>query len=784
MPYRDFVRRTLGIALASGLAVLIALLSGAAPASAAGGFGELARFGKTGVGAGEIAGFEAGEAEALAIGVDPKDNSVYVLDEPKESEEVGKEFIRHIRLQKFKEVGGKYEVTASAEVAEQSPETSKATVEGIAVDSKRERVYFLTTDARAKAAKIDVNRPAASTLYAFSTKESGSTLVPEGKAGAILTGTGAGEFETQSATHGKALLEPAGITVDPKSGDLIILAQEEAEVGGKLKPHYVLQRVSSTGAIGARYVDSTDFLKKGFFEETRPDSPVVVGPESSPHVLVNFEGLVEIPYEFSSSTPPKQIFEEAHNLIKEVAPIEKGVEREDGGTLTASPDGTRVYGDAEIINEHDNTTYPGVFVRSASTGALIGWTGGQSPALSNEDECVLGPLASVTKPLIPLGVGSGEKIFALATSYLIEEEVEEEETPPVPHPAVVELGPGGKGCLAATAGSESVQAKANGTSLHQGEEVPAETNVFFTAHPLGADALSVTWHTENTKTGEKTTVIKPTNPNEGEYRQPKFTFKVSHAGTYVITASIETDDLDTPLLEKTVEEKPISFQLKVKLTAEELKKLEEEKKQQEEKEKAEQHKLEEEHKRAEEEQKKHEQEALQQRREAEQRKLTEEQEANTQRENEANAQAAALKAAAEKLAAEQAANAHTGTGGVLSYQASVASSRIKVSKSGALSLIVDCSGQSSCTGTVTLRTLTAVSSGHSKHKAILTLASASFSAAGGQNHTIAMHLSAAARQLLARTHALKAKATIVARDAAGTPHTTPATVTLLAPPGH
>jgi hypothetical protein len=99
-----------------------------------------------------------------------------------------------------------------------------------------------------------------------------------------------------------------------------------------------------------------------------------------------------------------------------------------------------------------------------------------------------------------------------------------------------------------------------------------------------------------------------------------------------------------------------------------------------------------------------------------------------------------------------------------------------VTPSGAFPITVQCLGQSSCTGTVTLATLTAVSA--SAKKRILVLGSASFSIAGGHNKAVTVRLSAKARKLLARSHALRARATILARDAAGTLHSTQGIVTL------
>jgi hypothetical protein len=113
--------------------------------------------------------------------------------------------------------------------------------------------------------------------------------------------------------------------------------------------------------------------------------------------------------------------------------------------------------------------------------------------------------------------------------------------------------------------------------------------------------------------------------------------------------------------------------------------------------------------------------------------------------------------------------------------ASLASASLVVAKSGAVTLKVTCpAGETSCAGTVTLRTVGAVSARAtaSAKKRILTLTVGSFTVAGGQLKAIILHLSATARKLLAKTHVLRARATIVAHDPAGAAHTTQMTVTL------
>ena len=148
--------------------------------------------------------------------------------------------------------------------------------------------------------------------------------------------------------------------------------------------------------------------------------------------------------------------------------------------------------------------------------------------------------------------------------------------------------------------------------------------------------------------------------------------------------------------------------------------------------------------------------------------------------------------AAEEPPAKSSAN--SGSQGVSGFQTSLApvpdaelaSTSLQVSSSGAVTLKVSCpAGESSCSGTVTLRTLNAViaGGGHAARKkaSVLTLAIGSFTVAGGKVRAVTLHLSAKARALLARSHMLRARATVVAHDPAGRSHTTQTIVTLRAP---
>jgi len=111
-----------------------------------------------------------------------------------------------------------------------------------------------------------------------------------------------------------------------------------------------------------------------------------------------------------------------------------------------------------------------------------------------------------------------------------------------------------------------------------------------------------------------------------------------------------------------------------------------------------------------------------------------------------------------------------------------------VSAQGAFALKLSCPEEDeSCSGTVTVHTLTAVlaSRGYEakskkRKAAILTLASGSFTLSGGQVKVLTLHLSSKARSLLSSTKVLRVRVTIVAHDATGATHTNQETVTLRA----
>jgi hypothetical protein len=118
--------------------------------------------------------------------------------------------------------------------------------------------------------------------------------------------------------------------------------------------------------------------------------------------------------------------------------------------------------------------------------------------------------------------------------------------------------------------------------------------------------------------------------------------------------------------------------------------------------------------------------------------------------------------------------------------ATLAHTSVTAGPEGTVSLEMSCPAETiSCTGTITLKTLTAVSTAIAHHfkkrrPVILTLGVGSFKVPGGHLATIKLHLSPEARALLSRTHVLRARATIVAHDPTGATHTTQTILTIRA----
>lgn len=804
MPYFESAHRCLLAALA-GAALAVIVMPASALADA---YGELGHFGSAGTGHGQFK-ITSG---THAFGVETADNSVYVGDETKKGE---------YRIQKLT-AGGTF-------LAQTAPfkTPNHAGIEGIAIDTAERRLYVLALEKRGEALTIDPSRPAAGTLYAFSTEPTGeaSLVAAGGTSEGVLAGPST--FEPQSDAPEVALLEPKGITVDPTTHDVIILGEVDQATPEEDEPHtrVVLERIHASGTVGARYLDSTEF----FGPTATPNSPVVSAagavyvavqqPQNNELTGASVDELAQIPSDFASTAPPslfaqlttKGTFEGEEQPVVDFdsnEPAKSG----DGLSLAPGENGGEgaIYARAHIFVRAGGkgAFYPGVLAFNEADGSELGWTGGQTK-LSGGESCAIG-FAGETYPSV--AAGGKHEVFML--------------DPKSAH--VVELGPEGKGCPPAEASEP--EATVNGQPLS--EAVSTGTAVTFSSTMTQANALSVEW-----SFGDGQTLTVSTD----EYQHTTVSHAFVQGGELTVTETIHTDDLATPTIVKqtkilvsavalpptAVLEGPSEVILGGGATLGRLVYLEggglglEEAAPSEEavfdasasyastatgpnsietyhwvfgdgkseatKSATVRHKYEETG--------------------AYPVELT------VTDAHGATSEPSRLSVRVTRSppkpptevstptgapsAASTEAPAATGNGSAppasapsppAMPDARLARTLLAVSSSGSIDLAVTCSsGENSCAGTVTLRTLSAVSAGApggsragaKKRKAsVLILAHGTFTVAGGHQKTVKLRLTGKARALLARAHALRARAIIAAHDPTGTTHTTQTTVTL------
>jgi PKD repeat protein len=799
-------RIRLSLLVLAGCALVLAVA--AAQASAAP-FGELLRFGKAGSKAGQ---FEF-SAKEHALGVDPTDNSVYVGDEVKQGNKQ-----TEYRVQKFSSSGSPLASVSFAVENAAGEGGAPDGLEGIAVDPSLGRVYVLVEYERLEeegpkgAIRLDPEYDTAGILYAFSTTPSAGKLVP-------AEGTTAGVLANKEVLHAQAevvgkptespLLEPAGIAVDPKTKDVIIVGQEDQ--GGE-ELLVAAQRVHSNGTLGARWVDTTHCFEgepvsplcptepgeeEPFQAAAEPNSPVVL---ASGQVLVASAGseIWEIPSSFATGQAPKRIldFETPEQSLLEfpgaLAPKEGGAlafVQEHGETESEG----RLYVYAGIKRANGRT--PGV-ISFKVTGAggtptltELGWTGGANK--SEHQECTINVQKQAT-----IGAGTGESVFAFdpAKPTVIEEQTEGATT----NPHVVKFGPGGGGCPVATASSLGLQGNQSGTPVgSEASPIEAGKKVALSLGLNGGNVRKAEWDFGDGSKAE----------SGYQFGTARIEHTYTAAGRHEVTVTITTDVLASPTvtLKATVFVKtatptaqfsaPSEANVSQKVTFDAKGSVDPNGK------------------------------ALKYA-----WKFGDGTEATTTSSSIQHEYAAAGTYSVTLTVSDEVATSSpathsikivtpgsggetgggttgggttgggttgggttgggttgggtTGGGGVLGKtetkgnpEAKLASSGLSVSPAGGFTVKVSCpAGETSCTGTIVLRTLSAVSAG--KKKAVLTLASGSFTVAGGTAKSLTLHLSSAAKKLLARSHVLRAKATIVAHDSTGASRTTAVTVTL------
>jgi hypothetical protein len=504
------LRRLVGAFVLALVAIAIAV-----PAAGATGYGELTRLsgGSSGTGLGE---FKI-EFETQGIGVDPTDNSVYVVDEPKAN--------AGFRLQKFSSTGGHLKGVASATFNPKG-KNEGTTIEGVAVDPQMHRVYLLVEAERKGNTTVDPEEDVAAELWAFSTENSGTVLQPIGTEGGLVADRSV--LRADGNAFREAVLEPHGITVEPISAteDNVIIDgiadTGQKETDGVEILHSTLLWWNSKGQLaGKQYFDETNLLEEEALSPVVFNKKVYVAAE---------EQLWEIPTtlsgppkSFNRATPAEEVFYE-NDLLDEI-PVLNTPEYSDD--LSVSPEGD-FWSTASIENAGAGKfSFPGA-MEFDSGGNEIGYTGGQ--AASVHEACSIGLNGS---PLI--AAGKENDLFVLDT------------TPG--KSKLIEFGPGGSGCPEASAASPTTSV--NEKTVEPGQKIPINDTVALSSAVTQGNVLSVEWNfgdgTTETINELQQCLSLSLIEEECEPQVTQVTHKFQTPGTLEVTETIHTDDLANPV---------------------------------------------------------------------------------------------------------------------------------------------------------------------------------------------------------------------------------------------
>jgi hypothetical protein len=802
--------------------VLLALASfltmiGAPAATAHAEYGELA---PSIVEAGKI---ETSRLKPHVFGIEPDGKNYYLGDEVTRTEN-SKE-VHLYRIQQFN-AGGQALAEATIKVNERSEVLENGGLEGIAINTAEKRLYVLVDRQRESEEQVgeptfDPEVPAAANLYAFSTEvKSGEHTLKQVKNVPL---------PWNSEVEKEPLLEPHGIAVDSANNNVAILGQEDEQTtkGEEHELRAAVQFVAPNGTLGPRYVDTTNCLDggedasetepacvEGPSHETQPFSPIVAAGK----VYVERRGEIwELPAgkELSAQrfeTDPKRLLPTESNpeLGPEQTRIEFPSSSESfteavGGSMSFTPEGAAGEGKIYLTGSIDSNAGVLVLGYTEHSGAPeakeLGWTGGEA---ESSPKCSIPKKGNET-----LMVGGGEKedVFVF--------DVHEQLGQSAAGADVFEFGPGGTGCPPAEAKEPSVKIKNSSDEEVEVTPVPLGETTMLSSEMVAGNAKSVEWKFKNLTSGKEEAKDKEEEEEAASYQFKATSLKhvFQEVGEYEIKEIIETDDLATPKLEVTrkvsVAATPIAveFSYPGTITAGRAAKFEavvndphepgspklkytwtfggeERSGEANATEFAEEHTFP--------------AEAAQ---ESVTLKVTDAHgvvgekthviavgraEEHKEEHHEEHKEEA-------KVETPKTEPAHEAPKTEGPPEATLAGNSLSVGPTGSVSLKVGCpASDSSCSGSITLRTQGAVaarvsargarnSKARKRRKAVVTLASGSFTVVGGQTATVTLHLSAAGRALLARAHTLHVLAIVLAHDPAGASHTTQTTVTLRAP---
>ncbi len=319
-------------------AICLAAAALFAPAAGAESVGQVGKaFGGPGAGTGQF--FNPG-----LLGVDPEDGSIYGGDIAGAS----------YRIQKFTG-SGEFKASALIPRFDDAPEEKKIVgVHGIAVDHEKGLFYLIDgcrVTAGASACKATGSLFSARRILVYKTAPEGEKLVPAGAPLSLPEGA-------------EELYTPQSIAVDPSNHEIVLLAEDSAK-------HTVIQRISSSGTLGARFVDTANTLKPAAGREA---TSIAVGPTGTTYTLTGapnsagakFTRAWELPQSLASlkEVPGFAATAEAENWVTGLQAA-KSATTIGAPQVTISPDGSTLYW-KENLTSSGETEAGSVLVRGYS----------------------------------------------------------------------------------------------------------------------------------------------------------------------------------------------------------------------------------------------------------------------------------------------------------------------------------------------------------------------------------------------------------------------------------
>jgi hypothetical protein len=531
-------------ALLAGLLLMAAATSAPAWAS---GYGQLLRFDGKGTEKAnkEAHAFNLEDETTRAFGVDAENGNIFVGDEE------GKEESEEFRVQEYSHLGaymgkavlqpGEIEEKGKVIKADPAGLEEVAHLEGVAVAPGENRIYVLVTYYRNRSDAVNAGKEVAGAVYAFKAtpevivnkKGESESVLPSAIAnpeGLLASGE---TLKAGSETPGQALLEPSGIAYDPATKEVVLLGRvDEAESG----MHTAVDRVNAEGKLTSTYVDS--------HTGQAGNSPVVSNNGAVYYESDEGEEIFEIQPGFSSEPVSVFRFAEPEGFV--AGPfknelVELDEETAEGGALAIFPGPGANEGRLVALKEINEMTAEGKLGTQGSYGAAvfgyteevgqkakvseIGWTGGVPGEGGKKGSCEVG-FGDVDYPQVAAGPENSVLVLSMATSE------------------VIKFGEGGTGCPAASLVG-GIEATLDGKTV---TEPSTATKVTLGTKVLGANVLSVTWQFGD---GDAEETVQ--TPSGEQTQTAEVVHKFAKAGKLKVTATIHTDDLETPELKTSTE---------------------------------------------------------------------------------------------------------------------------------------------------------------------------------------------------------------------------------------